>query len=254
MVQKVRNDHILMSLSLFLFATILITGFDINNLKFQSISTQFTEETQPLKALINHTPIIIENNAEFTPENGVIGGNGSRSNPWHIAGWRIIQNSTEIGISITHTTDYFIIENCEIGWTENMWGFGIQLSNVIHGEIRNNTLFGNYYGIYITQCSNVSVIYNRVTANCTDAIYTIWSNDIFVAYNSIFESILIGVELYRCGNISVLSNEIHQAEYPIWLYSSWQSTISHNRIQNAYPGQIYLSNTTNIVFIKTELF
>ena len=56
-------------------------------------------------------PIYINGNENFTEENGVVGGNGTKENPYIIEGWEINASITD-GIRIENTTAYFVIRNC----------------------------------------------------------------------------------------------------------------------------------------------
>ncbi|MEM3040044.1 MAG: hypothetical protein QXO54_04490, partial [Candidatus Methanomethylicaceae archaeon] len=77
-------------------------------------------------------PITIVGNDQFTPENGVVSGSGTPSDPYIIENWTIdAQNGN--GISIFHTDAYFIIRNCTIF----NGVYGIYMLNVTNGRIEN---------------------------------------------------------------------------------------------------------------------
>jgi len=64
---------------------------------------------EKLLVLINHNPIHIDGDMEFTFENGVVSGDGTETNPYIIKNWSIdpVKN---IGILIENTNSYFIIK------------------------------------------------------------------------------------------------------------------------------------------------
>src|SRR2546426_10552931 len=61
--------------------------------------------------LQTHPPIIISNDAGFSPANGVTGGDGSIGTPFLISDWNISATQANVGIQITNTHKYFIIRN-----------------------------------------------------------------------------------------------------------------------------------------------
>lgn len=56
-----------------------------------------------------HEPIWIRGDADFTPENGVIGGSGSLEDPYLISGWDI--RPVGFGIKIENTTAHVLVES-----------------------------------------------------------------------------------------------------------------------------------------------
>jgi hypothetical protein len=84
-----------------------------------------------------HDSIFISRDSEFTYENGVIGGNGTKSNPYIIAGW-IVENITIGGRFNERITKNFTIRDCEIHGK-----FEIIYINNVDAIIEKNTFFGN---------------------------------------------------------------------------------------------------------------
>ena len=68
----------------------------------------------------NHDPIHIDSNDQFTPENGVTGGNGTVNNPYLIENWVFTSDDSGQTIVIVDTTAYFIIRNCPIRGTSRI--------------------------------------------------------------------------------------------------------------------------------------
>jgi len=102
----------------------------------------------------NHPPIIIKGNDDFTSENGVSGGNGTKDNPY------IIKDITiwlpdDVGIGIYNTDAYFVTINCTV---EGSHTWAVEFSNVTNGAIRE-CFFGytykNYKGVWLEKCSNI---------------------------------------------------------------------------------------------------
>ena len=64
---------------------------------------------------LNHSPIVIDGDDDFTSQNGVTGGSGSIDDPYRIENWSITTDGiAHYGIEIRNTTAFFIIQNCTI--------------------------------------------------------------------------------------------------------------------------------------------
>ena len=107
----------------------------------------------PASALTPHEPILIIGNDDFTPANGVTGGSGTKSDPFIIEGWDI-NASTADGIEIRVTDIHFVIRDCVIhdGYDDNE---GIRFSDVINGKIENCTIYNNFVGISLVECTPI---------------------------------------------------------------------------------------------------
>ena len=96
------------------------------------------------RGIVPFRPIRINNNDEFTIENGVTGGNGTEDNPYIIEGWEISGLNSGFCIFIGNTTQHFVIENCSLSgayrtvWTTYYSNSGIHLYNVTNGTIKFN--------------------------------------------------------------------------------------------------------------------
>ena len=97
-----------------------------------------------------YEPIIIIGDDNFTPENGVIGGSGTKEDPYIIANWVIKANGTApydmgtVGIFIANTTKYFVIRNVTVFGGD----WGILLDNVSNFVIEDSKFYDiNWYAI-----------------------------------------------------------------------------------------------------------
>lgn len=139
---------------------IIVLLLMLNSVSFSSIA--YTDSD--LHSLGNHSPICIIGNNEFTPENGVTGGNGTPEDPYLIEGWVIIYDgSAQQGIFINNTDAYFIIQNCTVSQFHHYWG--IRLSEVVHGTIKNITSIECMIGIAVEKSMDISLM------NCTTRDY-----------------------------------------------------------------------------------
>jgi hypothetical protein len=104
-----------------------------------------------------HAPILIDGNGGFTIANGVVGGNGTVSNPFLIQDWTLDVSTQSVinpfyphaGITIQNTNAYFDIRNVSIIGGPNDWD-GIDLTNVANGLVNNSTFrwLPSYYAAW----------------------------------------------------------------------------------------------------------
>lgn len=140
-----------------------------------TINQQISETGKNNNSYNKHNPIYINGNSEFTQENGVLSGNGTKKNPYVIEGWDILskkgKNKNSYGIQIENTDSYFVIKNCYIHhfnryishlvylfkWTSD---WGIRLYNVSNGIIDNCYITGTGHTIRLNNSKN------NVISNC----------------------------------------------------------------------------------------
>ncbi len=159
-------------------------------------------------------PIRIEGNDNFTAENGVVAGNGTKENPYIIEGWEIKGNEIwkklsrifrrldwptdfipSYGIYLAHTDKYVIIRN-----------------NYLH-DWRNKFLDIYFSGIRIMGASNVTIEYNIIEKN-TIGIYMAniqqphdyASTNIIIRFNDFEDNNDAAIRAYNTYNSSIVYN------------------------------------------------
>ena len=171
---------------------ILYPYFETNSLASQIISNpdHVNSSAKDLEYSI-HVPIRIIGNENFTKYNGVIDGEGTREDPYIIEGWNIDAHGGTYGIWIENTTVYFIIRNCKIWNATHVtccipepFGAGIRLVNVKNGEISNNNIVHNIYGILLVSSPKNIILNNTISDNWYGAIIH-KSSSTFLNNNSI---------------------------------------------------------------------
>ncbi|MEM3444811.1 MAG: NosD domain-containing protein [Thermoplasmata archaeon] len=208
----------------------------------------------PLSRAGMHLPIHITRNSEFTPENGVVGGSGTQSDPYIIEGWEIDANGGTYAIWIENTDAYFVIRNCTVYNATSSgsapYGAGIALNNVRHGTLDSNKCNNSRYGIYLYGSS----LYNNITnnnASCNSyhGIYMYSScNNNTITNNNASGNSYDGIRLYSsCNNNTITNNNAsdNRYGYGIYLYSSCNNTITHNNASNNSDDGIRLSSSMN---------
>lgn len=192
-----------------------------------------------------HGVIRINGDSDFTPANGVTGGDGSANNPYIISGWDIDAHGAGNAIYIGNTTAYFIVENCRLhnasgGSYPYFMGAGITLFKAPNGIIRNNEIFNTVYGMYIWHSDSNIITKNTIT-NSSQGIQLDWSN-----YNAISNNTITntgeGIYLYDfSSNNRVLNNTVRDnSNKGIALDYARTNTISGNIVSNNTKIGIYV--------------
>ena len=191
-------------------------------------------------------PIYINRNENFTEENGVVGGNGTKENPYIIEGWEINASITD-GIRIENTTAYFVIRNCYIYKGIENYNYGMVFLNVRNGEVENVILYENgvsiryssdfafvgnnisYGFVVLYEANNCSIIGNEI--NNLDGIHLINSANISVS-NNILNNNYAGIWFYHSSNCIVTQNYLYNNKKGIMLYKSINCTLTNNTMIN----------------------
>jgi parallel beta-helix repeat protein len=173
-----------------------------------------------------HNAILINGNAQFNntnfPNNGVVSGNGTVSNPYVIEGWDVDATSSH-GIRLQNTNAYFIVRNCYVhdGWY-NGW-YGIYLSNCVNATIDGNNCTGDFEGIVISSTSDSIVSNNSCSYDEYDGMAITSSSGNTIVNNTCSCNPIYGIEVQVSNDNTFVNN-----------------TCSYN-----YDGGIALSSSSN---------
>jgi len=227
------------------------------------------QDVQGSERYNSHTPIRINGDNGFIPENGVTAGNGSELNPYIISDWDINGGGSGYGIYIGNTTAYFVIRNCYIHNAGGNSGdyarnSGIFIYNTINGRIENNLVTNNEIGIFMKFSSNCVLTGNDISANSNSGIYLSQCDTITISTNTIADAnsgILLDASQMTsiAGNVFSNTGIVISGEYE----EHWDShTISATNTVNGKPvrylsgqkditvpapsGQVILANCTNV--------
>jgi parallel beta-helix repeat protein len=117
-------------------------------------------------------PIEITSNSDFSKYASA--GDGNATHPWVIEDYVIINATTNFGIYIIDTTDYFVIENCTIELPFESAKHAIHIDNAIHVNISNNRIKG-YNGIHILSSDSIHIADNLI--NFSNYGIYVWGSD-----------------------------------------------------------------------------
>jgi nitrous oxidase accessory protein NosD len=160
-------------------------------------------------ARVEHDPIVIRSDADFTPENGVIRGSGTVDDPYVIAGWKIDEVGASFGILIQDVSASFLIQDVEICGAKTA---GIKLVKVKGGTISDVVVEGSAVGIEIFLSQGIR-IKGATIRQCEDALHAYFSSEITLTGLAVAESV-VGV----------------------WFTSTQASLLSDSRIEDCDLG------------------
>jgi len=214
------------------------------SLPFFGSSEEEINGAEPLKNQYEpHNPIRINNYSEFTPENGVTGGNGTAENPYIIEGWEIDGGEYTYCIYIGNTTCHFEIRNCRLYNSSND---GLILFNVTNGTINNTLISENIrYGIYLENATNITINYSSITSSMKGIKFFKSTNNVLY-HNQIYSNTQEGILLFSSRHNNIFNNIIRSNSWDgISLSSSTNNLLENNTvIDNAYDG-IFINNSTH---------
>jgi len=196
-----------------------------------------------------HSPISINGNAQFNhtnfPNNGVVSGNGTVSNPYIIEDWDINSTGTLFAIYIFNTTAHFKIMNC---YLHNADSAGIRLTRVSNGSVINNDCINNKYdGIILMRASNNTIINNRCFNNSLEdgILLTLYSVNNTIANNVCVDNVY-GIDLDTTSNHNVIFNNTCESNAcSIYIYSSRKNIITNNICSNSSSYGLYIFTTAS---------
>lgn len=166
-----------------------------------------------------HDPITITSDEEFTKENGITGGSGTREDPYIIEGWTIDSSGIEYGpeaagIVVKETSAYLIIRNVSISGPNV---HGILFRDVVNCRIENSTVTYHAFGITVLDCHRCTIVMNHISS-CMIGMEIGNLSDVAISDNEILDgtkidsdskAMLVGIRFteLECENVTISRNE-----------------------------------------------
>ncbi|MFX0017975.1 MAG: right-handed parallel beta-helix repeat-containing protein [Promethearchaeota archaeon] len=231
-MKKIRVIKYLMFFTLFLIFISSILHTEYNSLtKVNPIEN----DNSKIKPNIDHYPIIINGNGNFTLANGVTpGGDGTYGNPYVIEDFTIDIDGPTNCIFINNTDAYFKIQNCTLENSDTI-GTTIRLNNVTNGLIFDNDI--NLGAIQLFYSNNITISDNQIL-NCREIYFL--NSDKNELRNNYIQNSTHGIRFVYSNNNTIIANEIYDSgDYGIKIHSESNNTrIIENYIYNngGYTG------------------
>jgi len=202
-----------------------------------------------------HNPIYIFGDSNFTPENGVVSGDGSASNPYIIENWEINATGFTYGIWIENTTAYFIIRNCTVTDTtqtiDEPSGRAIYLKNVRHGIVEHDYVGEGTTGIKLVNTEGTIIRDNDVRGAdmLYGAILLLNSDNNTLINNSIDTGQWTGLYLACSNNNRISENQIHAGYAALYLEYANDTEV----IKNSISGRLRISDARHAVLQENTI-
>lgn len=150
-------------------------------------------------------PILIVEDANFTPENGVSRGTGTPTDPFVIED-KNISAVADHGIEIRNTSAHFVVQNVSVSDGSPSFD-GIRLINTSNGRIERTRLVGNSVGVFSIGSRSIAIDGTQITGNDREGIRTIEIADLAV-YRSQVGDNEVGIFINASVRVTVEGNEI----------------------------------------------
>jgi parallel beta-helix repeat protein len=244
---------------------LVVSSMMILSLPSMSVPSLASQQTR--------SPILILGDSDFTPENGVTGGNGTPGDPYVIEGWDI-DAFTGNGIEIRNTAAPFIIRDVTIhGGTEYS---GLYFANVRNGSVWNVASTRNDYGIVILSSSSLHIASSVVTYSfsramrveaSTDVIIEgtlirdnpdgLWleaSSDIVIADSNLTSNGYAGVQAYASRNVTIANLSVRSQNHGITIDESDNVTVRNSTFSDNWLTGLWVVHSRNTTIADNVFF
>ena len=164
-----------------------------------------------------HAPILVVGNSGFTPENGVIFGSGTASDPYVIAGWDV-NASTATGVEIRSTTAYYILRHMRIHSGTAIQPYlheGIKIEDASNGRVESIESYDNTMDLSIRTSSNMVIANNEFTNDFSGAVHLMSCSSIEF-YNNTFVTSSGGIVVQYTSYVTAKGNSFNAEGFSFW--------------------------------------
>lgn len=208
-----------------------------------------------LVAYTEHPPIVIDGDSDFlVPGNGVVGGNGTPSDPFVIAGWDINASASN-GITIRNTTAYFAIRDLLVHGAGYYFSYasGIAFTNVAHGRVETTTVTGTYAGLWMDKSSDIELSGSQIGPGTGLGLSASASTGVRVSSNN-FSQDDFGMSVYHSAGIDVTNNTFTKNRYGLYCYECSDVVVGDNAFAtHYYAGIIIESGGENVSVLNNTI-
>ena len=230
---------VLMLTSLFFVGTQVVKANGANSGTY-AVAQNASASNDP----VQHSPIYIDGNSNFTAANGVVSGSGTASDPYIIENW-IINASGANGISIGNTTAFFVVRNCE-AYNGSLGNYvGICMENVSNGAVDNCSFSSDSQGILLNRSLSNTVVNNTCFNDGYGIFLYISSSDTFA--NNTCYSNSNGICLYDASSDSLTNNACFNNNGDgIFFYYGSNNALTNNICSNNTGDGIYFDSFAGV--------
>jgi len=201
----------------------------------------------PAPAIAPHAPILILGDTGFTAANGVVGGSGTFTDPYIIAGWDIDATLSN-GIDIQDTTAHFILRDVYVHSTPSTLDYpAIRLSGVENGRVENVTLEDTLDGIWGQAVTNLTIARSAISRTGHSGVYLGGATNLTIRDNVIQDSGVLntipaffqwdGIALNVARLVTIAGNRlIGNDQFGVDAYDVWGVTVTDNRFEGNWGG------------------
>jgi parallel beta-helix repeat protein len=176
-------------------------------------------------------------------------GSGLYNDPYIIENLVINAYGYDCGIAIINSDAPFIIQSCSVF---NASITGIELINIEHGKLVNNTIYNNSIGIQLIKCEDNYCMENFIFDNDNGILVdvSLYNN---ITRNVITENRYAGVNISHSYFIVVHENNLSSNLFGIWQKYANLSIIYYNHISyNIFAG-IYFQYSSICQIIENNI-
>lgn len=202
-------------------------------------------------ALTPHDRILVDGDAGFTPENGIVAGSGTPQDPYVVAGWDI-DASTGDGVLVRNTNAPFVIRDVRVHSgrlkPDYPQGRGIVLESVSNGRVENATLSENWIGLDASGSRDVTLRGNRFEDDDVGISYSLMTD--FLVSGNVMDRVEYGIQ--GASAATIVRNRINGTDGGLLAFDL-RGTVASNEIASAFIGIELIGAETNAVVFRNNL-
>lgn len=184
-------------------------------------------------SLTLHNPIVILNDAAFTPLNGVVGGTGTPGDPFVISGWHI-KSTAGVAIRIEGVTKSFLI-TANLLEASGTGAVAVSLAET-QGDARveSNQILYWGIGVLLTR-SDALVAANQLLAKSSSAVGVQMTASDALVRNNMIDAGAVAISVDRWG-ATVQENTITASAVGVRIDNAWWVDVTLNTIDRVTIG------------------
>src|SRR5438876_1441442 len=191
-------------------------------------------------------PIVIESNTQFTAANVVVGGSGTPSDPYLIAGWEITDLDRMEAIFIRDTDASFVIRDVDVHQPPGLGWAGIRFIEVTNARVEDSTVTGFAWGVSLEFTSNITVTRTNLTHDSL-GVQLWYTNDtepgVTVSNSNLSDDGVAVSIAYGGGNV-ISDNRLWNNSNAIQVSDSTNLTVRGNEVVKSHLQAVIVGRTS----------